>query len=95
MKIITMASTMKRTYRMGSMILQEASMPLDTPASMMTRETTMPTMIQKLLAPPVAKVICRASGRLCASGAMAPKVPPMTSISVPMAVSSPVMAILV
>ena len=80
---------------MGSMILQDFSMPPDTPASMMTRETTTPMMIQKLLAPPVAKVICRASPRLWASGAIASKVPPIAFISVPMAVSSPVMAILV
>ena len=80
---------------MGSMILQEASMPLEIPASMMTKETTMPMMIHKLLAPPVAKVIWMASGRLFASGAIALKAPPMTFMSVPMAVSSPVMAILV
>ena len=70
-------------------------MPPEMPKIIMAKEAAMAMMIQRLLAPPVAKVILMASPREAASGATAPKVPPMTFISCPMATSSPVKAILV
>ena len=76
------------------MTLQDFSMPPAIPRIIIRKDTAIARIIQKLLAPPVAKVILMASGRLAASGATAPKVPPMTFISFPIATSSPVSAIL-
>ena len=87
------ASAMNSTYRAGIMTLQDFSMPPATPKIMIRKDAAIARMIQKLLAPPVSKVILMASGRLLASGATAPKVPPMTLISLPIATSSPVNAI--
>ena len=84
-----------RTYSAGIITLQDFSMPLEMPKIIMAKEAATAMMIQRLLAPPVAKVIRMASPRVEASGATAPKVPPMTFMSCPMATSSPVRAILV